>query len=74
MKLEDIIKQKYGSVDNMVAKTDQISRAYIYKMVQGVSCNPTKDILKELSKLLELPIGEVISLIDEVENNEVKEV
>lgn len=67
MKLEEIIKNKYGSVDNMVANTDQISRAYIYKLVQGTKCNPTKDILKELSRLLEMPIEKVVELIDEVE-------
>lgn len=67
MSLEDIIKQKYGSVDNMIVNTDQISRAYIYKIVQGTKCNPTKDVLKELSRLLELPIEKIVELIDETE-------
>lgn len=67
MKLENIIKEKYGSVDNMLSNTDQISRAYIYQIVQGTKKNPTKDILKELSRLLEMPIEKVVELIDEVE-------
>ena len=65
MKLEDIIKDKYGTVDNMLVNTDQISRAYIYQLVQGTKNNPTKDVLKELSRLLELPIEKVVELIDE---------
>lgn len=65
MKLEDIIKQKYGSVDNMLEKTDQISRAYIYKLLSGNRNNPTKNIIQELSRLLEISVEEVMRLTDE---------
>lgn len=66
MSLETIIKEKYGSIDNMVLNTEIISRAYIYQLLQGVKCNPTKDILKELSRLLDLSIEKIIELIDEI--------
>lgn len=65
MKLEEVIKDKYGSIDNMLNNTDQISRSYIYQLVQGIKNNPTKDILKELSRLLELTIEEVVELLDD---------
>ncbi len=71
MKLEEIIKAKYGSIDNMLNNTDQISRAYIYQLMQGFKNNPTKDILKELSRLLEISLEEVVELL---ETNETKEV
>lgn len=67
MKLEELIKNKYGTIDNMVAQTDQISRAYIYRILQGGGRNPSKDILKEFSRLLEIPIEKVVELIDEIE-------
>ena len=65
MKLEEVIKDKYGSIDNMLNNTDQISRSYIYQLVQGIKNNPTKDILKELSRLSELTIEEVVELLDD---------
>lgn len=71
MSLEDIIKNKYGSVDSMLQNTDQVSRAYLYGLINGSKTNPTKDILKELSRLLDLSIEEVIKLLDK---NEAKEI
>ena len=71
MKLEELIKNKYGSIDNMLNNTDQISRAYIYQLIQGFKSNPTKDVLKELSRLLEISLEEVVELL---ETNEAEEV
>ena len=71
MKLEDIIKDKYGSIDNMLNNTDQISRAYIYQLIQGFKNNPTKDILKELSRLLDISLEEVVELLETNETEEV---
>jgi transcriptional regulator with XRE-family HTH domain len=71
MKLEELIKNKYGSIDSMLNNTDQISRAYIYQLIQGFKNNPTKDILKELSRLLEISLEEVVELL---ESNEAEEV
>lgn len=71
MKLEELIKNKYGSIDNMLNNTDQISRAYIYQLIQGFKNNPTKDILKELSRLLEISLEEVVELLESNETEEV---
>jgi transcriptional regulator with XRE-family HTH domain len=71
MKLEDVIKDKYGSIDNMLNNTDQISRAYIYQLIQGFKNNPTKDILKELSRLLDISLEEVVELLETNETEEV---
>jgi transcriptional regulator with XRE-family HTH domain len=71
MKLEELIKNKYGSIDNMLNNTDQISRAYIYQLIQGFKNNPTKDILKELSRLLEISLEEVVELLETNETEEV---
>lgn len=71
MKLEELIKNKYGSIDNMLNNTDQISRAYIYQLIQGFKSNPTKDILKELSRLLEISLEEVVELLETNETEEV---
>lgn len=67
MKLEELIKNKFGSIENLTAQTDKLSRAYIYKLIQGTMSNPSKDVLKELSRLLELPVEKIIELIDETE-------
>ena len=71
MKLEELIKNKYGSIDNMLNSTDQIYRAYIYQLIQGIKSNPTKDILKELSRLLEISLEEVVELLETNETEEV---
>ncbi len=71
MKLEELIKNKYGSIDNMLNNTDQISRAYIYQLIQGIKSNPTKDVLKELSRLLEISLEEVVELLETNETEEV---
>ena len=62
--LEEVIKTKYGSIDKMLEETDQISRAYIYRLVNGSKSNPTKNILQELARLLELTVDEVVELLD----------
>lgn len=66
-KLNELIKNKYKNVDNMLNYTDGISRAYTYQMVQGTKRNPSKDILLELCKLFDLSLEEVIKLFDEDE-------
>lgn len=71
MKLEEAIKAKYGSIDNMLNNTEQISRAYIYQLIQGFKNNPTKDILKELSRLLEISLEEVVELLETNETEEI---
>ena len=55
----------------MLNNTDQISRAYIYQLIQGIKSNPTKDILKELSRLLEISLEEVVELLETNETEEV---
>lgn len=71
MKLEETIKAKYGSIDNMLNNTEQISRAYIYQLIQGFKNNPTKDVLKELSRLLEISLEEVVELLETNETEEI---
>lgn len=51
----------------MLNNTDQISRAYIYQIVQGFKTNPTKNVIQELSRLLEISVEEIMRLLDEIE-------
>ena len=63
--LKDIIEDKYGSVDKMIEETNtEISRPYLYQLVNKTHNNPSKNVLKELSTLLDIPVEEVMELTD----------
>jgi len=55
MKLNNLIKELYGSVDQMLSSADvKISRSYIYQLISGEKVNITVDTARELVKLLKL--------------------
>lgn len=68
MKLDELIKKKFGSVDNMIASTNtQISRSYIYQIISGEKINISVDVAKELVSILELnSIEELLGFIYEI--------
>ena len=72
MKLEDLIRDKYGNIDNMIRTTGtRLSRSYLYLMVNGGEVNITMSVMEELQKLLDLP---TLDAVKEAIKNDNKEV
>lgn len=56
MSLEKLIKDKFGSIDKMIEVTGtDISRSYLYQIVNGEKVNVTLLVMAKLQELLELP-------------------
>lgn len=66
MNLDSIIKDKYGSVDNLLKETNtQISRSYLYQIINGDKTNLSVEIAKELVTILELnSIEELLEILN----------
>lgn len=66
MNLDSIIKDKYGSVDNLIKETNtQISRSYLYQIISGDKTNLSVDMAKELVTILGLKsIEELMEIIN----------
>lgn len=55
MKLDELIKTKYGSVDKMIESTKTlISRSYLYQLISGDRSNLSVAMAQELVTLLDL--------------------
>lgn len=69
MKFDTLIKEIYGSVDQMLKATDTtISRSYIYQIINGEKKNLSVDIAKELVTILKLnSIEELMEVINDTE-------
>lgn len=67
MKLDCIIKEKYGSVDNLIRVTNtQISRSYLYQIIGGYKIRLSIDVAKELVELLDLDsIEQLLEILNE---------
>jgi len=56
MSLDKLIKDKFGSIDKMIEVTGtDISRSYLYQIVNGEKVNVTLLVMAKLQELLELP-------------------
>lgn len=66
MNLDSIIKDKYGSVDNLIKETNtQISRSYLYQIINGDKTNLSVEIAKELVTILGLSsIEELLEILN----------
>lgn len=66
MNLDSIIKDKYGSVDNLIKETStQISRSYLYQIINGDKTNLSVEIAKELVTILGLgSIEELLEILN----------
>lgn len=66
MKLDAIIKEKYGSVDKLIEETNTlISRSYLYQIISGDKTNLSVDMAKELVTILGLKsIEELMEIIN----------
>lgn len=66
MKLDELIKTKYGSVDKMIEETNtQISRSYLYQIIGGDKTNLSVDMATELVTILGLKsIEELMEIIN----------
>ena len=55
MNLEELIKNKFGSVDKMIETTKTlISRSYLYQIIGGDKTNLSVAMAQELVSILEL--------------------
>jgi hypothetical protein len=55
MSLKELIENKYGSVDKMIKTTNtEISRSYLYQLINEEMPNPSLNTAKELLTLLDL--------------------
>lgn len=55
MSLKELIENKYGSVDKMISATNtEISRSYLYQLINEETPNPSLNTAKELLTLLDL--------------------
>lgn len=62
--LKEIIEARYGSINNFIhTNYDKIgmSRTYIYKLLSGEECNPSIEIMIQLSKVTEVPLEDIIN-------------
>ena len=71
MNLDSMIKDKYGSVDNLIKETNTlISRSYLYQIISGDKSNLSVDMAKELVTILGLKsieeLMEILNAIKEV--------
>lgn len=66
MNLDSIIKEKYGSVDNLIKETNTlISRSYLYQIISGDKTNLSIDMAKELVTILGLKsIEELMEILN----------
>ena len=64
--VKERINMLFGSVDKMLEKTGNfISRAYLYKLINGEKTNITLQIALELKEVLELDtLEELVILLD----------
>lgn len=64
MELEKLIKEKFGSIDQMIKETDiKIGRTYLYLLVDDEETNPSLNTLEELARVLEVPVETIIKAI-----------
>lgn len=63
--MKERIIMLYGSVDKMLEKTGNfISRAYLYKLINGKKANITLQVAQELKEVLELEsLDELVKLL-----------
>ena len=71
MKLDKLIKDKFGSVDKMIEQSNtKISRSYVYQIIGGDKTNLSVEMARELVTILELPsiesLMEIINYVEEV--------
>jgi hypothetical protein len=66
MNLDSMIKDKYGSVDNLIKETNTlISRSYLYQIISGDKTNLSVDMAKELVTILGLKsIEELMEILN----------
>ncbi len=66
MSIEELIRERYGSVDQMIKETNTlISRSYLYQIVSGEKTNLTIDMSLELCKLLNISLEELVKILNE---------
>jgi DNA-binding Xre family transcriptional regulator len=73
MNILDIIKEKYGSVENMYrVKTIKLSKMTFYRILYH-DANPTLKTLDELSGLLDVSLEELIQYFKEKDENKLEQ-
>lgn len=64
MTLKQLIETKYGNVDSLLEKTNiQLSRTYLYMLLNNEDVNPSLEVMKELARVLEVDLVDIIEAI-----------
>ena len=64
MTLKQLIETKYGNIDSLLEKTNiQLSRTYLYMLLNNEDVNPSLEVMKELARVLEVDLVDIIEAI-----------
>lgn len=64
MTIREMILSKYKNIDDFIRDTNvNISRTYIYQIINGEYINPTLDVIEELAKVLDQEVKDVFEAI-----------
>lgn len=64
MSIKDMINEKFSTIDNMLEVTDiQLSRTYLYRLVNDNTVNPSLEVIEELARILETSIDQIVKAV-----------
>lgn len=59
-----MINEKFSTIDNMLEVTDiQLSRTYLYRLVNDNTVNPSLEVIEELARILETSIDQIVKAV-----------
>lgn len=64
MSIKDMINEKFSTIDNMLEVTDiQLSRTYLYRLVNDNTVNPSLEVIEELARILEASVDQIVKAV-----------
>lgn len=59
-----MINEKFSTIDNMLEVTDiQLSRTYLYRLVNDNTVNPSLEVIEELARILEASVDQIVKAV-----------
>lgn len=59
-----MINEKFSTIDNMLEVTDiQLSRTYLYRLVNDNTVNPSLEVIEELARILETSVDQIVKAV-----------
>jgi transcriptional regulator with XRE-family HTH domain len=66
MNIKELILSKYESIDDMLDSTElNISRSYLYQIINGDKDNISIEVAKPLADALDITVDELIRILNE---------